>query len=44
VVQDELAEKRLRPLGEEVVRVAEGFARDPALHGLPGGSVVSFSH
>ena len=31
-VQDELVEQQLRSLGEEVVRVAERFARDPALH------------
>jgi FMN reductase len=31
-VQDELVEQQLRMLGEEVVRVAERFARDPALH------------
>jgi FMN reductase len=31
-VQDELVEKQLRLLGEEVVRVAERFSRDPALH------------
>ena len=31
-VQDELVEGQLRLLGEEVVRVAERFARDPALH------------
>lgn len=31
-VQDELVEQQLRQLGEEVVRVAERFARDPALH------------
>ena len=31
-VQDELVEQQLRLLGEEVVRVAERFARDPALH------------
>jgi FMN reductase len=32
VVQDELVEQQLRLLGEELVRVAERFARDPALH------------
>lgn len=31
-VQDELVEQQLHLLGEEVVRVAERFARDPALH------------
>src|ERR1700759_1112256 len=31
-VQDELVEQQLRLLGEEVVRVAERFAQDPALH------------
>ena len=31
-VQDELVEQQLRLLGQEVVRVAERFARDPALH------------
>jgi FMN reductase len=31
-VQDEMVEQQLRLLGEEVVRVAERFARDPALH------------
>ena len=31
-VQDELVEQQLRLLGEEVVRVAERFTRDPALH------------
>jgi len=31
-VQDEIVESQLRLLGEEVVRVAERFARDPALH------------
>ncbi len=31
-VQDELVEDQLRLLGEEVVRVAQRFARDPALH------------
>ena len=31
-VQDEAVEQQLRLLGEEVVRVAERFARDPALH------------
>lgn len=31
-VQDELVEQQLRLVGEEVVRVAERFARDPALH------------
>jgi FMN reductase len=31
-VQDELVEQQLRLLGEEVVRVAERFAGDPALH------------
>ena len=31
-VQDELVEQQLRLLGEEVVRVAERFARDPTLH------------
>jgi FMN reductase len=31
-VQDELVEQQLRLLGEEVVRVAERFVRDPALH------------
>jgi FMN reductase len=31
-VQDELVAQQLRLLGEEVVRVAERFARDPALH------------
>jgi FMN reductase len=31
-VQDELVEQQLRVLGEEVVRVAERFARDPARH------------
>ncbi len=31
-VQDELVEQQLRLLGEEVVRVAERFARDTALH------------
>jgi len=31
-VQDELVEEQLRLLGEEVVRVAERFARDPGLH------------
>lgn len=29
-VQDELIEQQLKALGEEVVRVAERFARDPA--------------
>jgi FMN reductase len=33
-VQDELVEQQLRLLGEEVVRVAERLARDPALHRL----------
>jgi hypothetical protein len=33
-VQDELVEQQPRLLGEEVVRVAERFRRDPALHGL----------
>jgi FMN reductase len=31
-VQDELVEQQLRLLGQEVVRVAERFARGPALH------------
>jgi FMN reductase len=31
-VQDELVEQQLRLLGEEVVRVAERFAQEPALH------------
>ena len=31
-VQDEVVEQQLRLLGEEVVRVAERFARDPALY------------
>ena len=31
-VQDDAVEQQLRQLGEEVVRVAERFARDPALH------------
>jgi len=31
-VADELIESQLRALGAEVVRVAERFARDPALH------------
>lgn len=31
-VQDELVEQQLPLLGEEVVRVAERFARNPALH------------
>jgi FMN reductase len=31
-IQDELVEQQLRLLGEEVVRVAERFAADPALH------------
>jgi FMN reductase len=31
-VQDELIESQLRGLGEEVVRVAERFAREPMLH------------
>ena len=31
-VQDGLVEEQLRSLGEEVVRVSERFARDPALH------------
>src|ERR1700685_800646 len=31
-IQDELVGQQLRLLGEEVVRVAERFARDPALH------------
>jgi FMN reductase len=31
-IEDELIELQLRALGEEVVRVAERFARDPALH------------
>ena len=31
-VQDELVEQQLRRLGEEVVRVAERFARNPTLH------------
>jgi FMN reductase len=31
-VQDELVEQQLRLLGEEVVRVAKRFARDPTLH------------
>jgi hypothetical protein len=31
-VQDELIEQQPRMLGEEVVRVAERFARDPTLH------------
>jgi NAD(P)H-dependent FMN reductase len=31
-VRDEAVERQLRMLGEEVVRVAERFARDPALH------------
>jgi hypothetical protein len=31
-VQDELVEQQLRLLGEEVVRVAERFSRDPTLH------------
>jgi FMN reductase len=31
-VQDELVEQQLRLLGEEVVRVAERFVHDPALH------------
>jgi FMN reductase len=33
-VQDEMVEQQLRLLGEEVVRVAERLARDPALHRL----------
>jgi hypothetical protein len=35
-VRDELVEQQLRVLGEEVVRVAERFARDPALHRQSG--------
>ncbi|MGO9496794.1 MAG: NADPH-dependent FMN reductase [Solirubrobacteraceae bacterium] len=31
-VQDDTVEQQLRLLGEEVVRVAEQFARDPTLH------------
>jgi FMN reductase len=31
-IQDEMIEQQLRTLGEEVVRVAERFADDPALH------------
>jgi hypothetical protein len=31
-VQDELVEQQLQLLGEEVVRVAERFVRDPTLH------------
>ena len=31
-VQDELVEQQLQLLGEEVMRVAERFARDPGLH------------
>ena len=31
-VQDDAVEQQLRLLGEEVVRVAERFARDPTLH------------
>ena len=31
-IQDPLVEQQLRLLGEEVVRVAERIARDPALH------------
>lgn len=31
-VQDDTVDQQLRLLGEEVVRVAERFARDPALH------------
>ena len=31
-VQDELVEQQLQLLGEEVVRVAERFAREPTLH------------
>lgn len=31
-VRDDLVEQQLRLLGEEVVRVAERFARNPALH------------
>jgi hypothetical protein len=31
-VQDEIVERQLRLLGEEVVRVAERFAGDPTLH------------
>lgn len=31
-IQDELVEQQLRLLGQEVVRVSERFARDPALH------------
>ena len=31
-VRDEMVEQQLRLLGDEVVRVAERFARDPALH------------
>jgi FMN reductase len=31
-IQDEMVEQQLRLLGEEVVRVAERFARDPRLH------------
>jgi len=31
-VADDLIESQLRALGAEVVRVAERFARDPALH------------
>src|ERR1700733_2824903 len=31
-VQDDTVEQQLRLLGEEVVRVAERFARDPTLH------------
>ena len=31
-VQDEAVDQQLRLLGEEVVRVAERFARDPSLH------------
>jgi len=31
-VQDDAVDQQLRLLGEEVVRVAERFARDPSLH------------
>ncbi len=31
-IQDDLIEQQLRLLGEEVVRVADRFSRDPALH------------
>jgi hypothetical protein len=32
VTRNELVEQQLRLLGEEVVRVAQRFAREPALH------------